>query len=107
MEYFSQDIVHLRSSRRSKKTCKIKTLNLKILKIESSSCQCSMTSIGRKDEIQKDVFRIPNKSRITRKDSREDTEHFSALKTKRRGMEHSVYTPEELGFDRHRDGGTF
>ena len=36
----SQDLRHWRSSRRSRKTCKIETLNPKSLKIESSSCQC-------------------------------------------------------------------
>ena len=48
-----------------KKTCKIETLNLRILKTESSSCQCSMTSIRRREAMQEDVFQIPNKSRIT------------------------------------------
>ena len=33
----------------------------------------------------KDVFLIPNKSRITRRDSREDTGHSKALETKRSG----------------------
>ena len=37
----SQDLRHWRSSRRSRKICKIGTLNQKNLKIESSSCQCS------------------------------------------------------------------
>ena len=46
---FSQDLLHWRSSRRSKKTCKIETLSLKILKIESSSYQCSRTSIGQRE----------------------------------------------------------
>ena len=36
---FSQDVRHWRSSGRSKKICKIETLNLRILKIGSSSCQ--------------------------------------------------------------------
>ena len=47
-------------------------LSLRFLKIEPSSCQCSMTSVGRREEILKDVFQIPNKSRITRRVSRED-----------------------------------
>ena len=38
---FPRTYLHWRSSRRSRKTCKIDTLNLKLLKIESSSCQCS------------------------------------------------------------------
>ena len=44
--------------------------DLELLKIESSSCQCSVTSIGQRKEIQKDVFEIPNMSRLTRRDSR-------------------------------------
>ena len=73
---------------------KIETLNLKSLKIESSSCQCSMTSNEQRDEIHNNIFQIPNKIRITRRDSREDTGHSSALEKKNgKGMELSV-TPE-------------
>ena len=53
---FSHDLLHWRSPRRSKKTCKIETLSLQNLKIESSSCQCSMTSTVQREENQKDVF---------------------------------------------------
>ena len=49
--------------KKSRKTCKNKTLNLKLLKTESCSCRCSMTLIGREEEIQNSVFQIPNKSR--------------------------------------------
>ena len=68
---------------------KIKTLNLRNLKIESSSCQCSMASIGQREEIQKDVFKnfTQKKSRPTPRNSREDTGHSSVLETKRSGME--------------------
>ena len=45
---FSQDLCHWSSSRRSRVTCKIEPLNLRILKIESSSCQCSVTSNGQR-----------------------------------------------------------
>ena len=58
---------------------------------ESSSCQCSMTSIGQRKEIQKYVSRIPNKSRTRQKDSRVDTGHCSAQETKKNCMER---TPE-------------
>ena len=51
--------------------------NLRILKIRSSSCQCSMTSNGQRKEIQKYVVQIPNK------DSHKDTGHSSVLETKR------------------------
>ena len=49
----SQDLHHWKLFERSKKTCKIETLNVKKLMIGSSACQCSMTSIGRREEIQK------------------------------------------------------
>ena len=49
---FSQDLGHWKSSEKSRKTCKNKTLNLKNLKIESFSCRCSMILIGREEEIQ-------------------------------------------------------
>ena len=41
------------------------------------------------------VFQIPNESRITRRDSREDIGHSSALETKRNGMELSVLNLKE------------
>ena len=48
-------------------------------------------------------FQIPNKSRSTRKYAREDTEHSSALETKRNGMELSVTHLKEHGIPlRHR-----
>ena len=37
----SQDLRHWKSSEKPRKTCKNKTLNLKILKTEPSSCRCS------------------------------------------------------------------
>ena len=55
---FSQDLRHRVSSEKSRKTCKNKTLNLKILKIESSSCRCSMILNGREEEIQNNVFQF-------------------------------------------------
>ena len=39
-----------------KKTCKIKTLNLENMKNRSSSCQCSMASIGRERKFRKVYF---------------------------------------------------
>ena len=103
---FTEDLLHWRSSRRSRRTCKIKTLNLESLKIESSSCQCSTTSIGQREEIQKNVFQTPNKSRLTRRDSREDTWLSSVLETKRSGAELSATPLKEMGFHRHTNGGT-
>ena len=47
----SQDLRHWRFSKRSGKTCKIETLNLRNSKIESSACQCSMISYGQRKEI--------------------------------------------------------
>ena len=91
---FSQDSRHWKFSKRSRKTCKLETLSPKSLKIESSSCQCSMTSNGQR-EVQRNVFRIPNESRITRRDSRKDTGHSSALETTRNGVELSVFRLKE------------
>ena len=93
----SQDLRHWRSSRKSRKTSKIKTLNLKNLEIESSSRQCSMTSNGQRKEIQKNVFQTPNTSRITRRDSREDIGHSFNLVMKRNGMELTVILLQENG----------
>ena len=45
---------------------------------------------GQREELQNEVFRVPDKSRSTRRDSRQDTGHFSALETKRSGAELSV-----------------
>ena len=75
VESFSQDILHLTSSRRSKKTWKIATLTLNFLKIGSSSCQSSMASIGRGEEILNIAFQNPKKSRSMRRDSRKGTGH--------------------------------
>ena len=99
---FSQDVRHCRSSRRSRKTCKIETLNLKILKIESSSCQCSMTLNGQREEIQNNVCQIPNKSRITRRDSRDPR----SWRRKEVVWNSQLYTWRKMGFRSHTDGGT-
>ena len=50
----------------------------------------SMTSIGRRESIQQDAVQIPNKSRITQRDSREDTGHSQAQAMKRNGTELSA-----------------
>ena len=71
--------------------------NWKFLKNESSSCQCSTTSVGQREEFQKDVFQILNKSRIARKDSREDTGHSSAHERKRNDTELSATHLKENG----------
>ena len=47
-------------------------------------------SIGRREEVQKDAFQIRNKSRITRRDSREDTRHSLAPAMRRSGTELSA-----------------
>ena len=47
-----------------------------------------------REEIQRNVFQIPNKSRITRRESPEDTGHSFALETISNGMELSVFSPE-------------
>ena len=68
-----------------------------MVKIESTSCHCSRTSIAQREEIQKDVFQIPNNSRITRRDSLEDAVHSSAQETKRSGTELSATHLKEKG----------
>ena len=57
----SQDLPHCRFSRRSRKTCKIETLNLNMLKDGSFSCQRSTTSDGQRKEMKKSVFQILKK----------------------------------------------
>ena len=56
------DILH-----KIQKNLEDRQINQNILKIESSSCQCSMTSIGRTDEFQKSVLGISKRSSITQK----------------------------------------
>ena len=92
----SQDLRHWRFSRRSRKTCKIETLSLKIMEIESSSCQCSMILNGREDEIQNNVFSNSEQVKSHAKNSREDTRLSSSLETKRNGMELSVIQLKEI-----------
>ena len=79
------------------KICKIETLNLRILKIESSSGQCSMTQNGHRKEIQNNVFQIAKMSRSMRRDSREDFGHSSALETNSSGAELWVKHPKRNG----------
>ena len=64
---------------------------------DPSSCQCSMTSNGHREEILRNLFQIPNKSRSMLRDSREDTGHSSALETKRSGTELSAIHLKENG----------
>ena len=87
MGAFSQDLRHGRYSRRPIRICKIKRLIQNILKDESSSCQCSMTSSGQRRENQKDDFRISNNSRTTQKGSRVDIGVSSAQEMKKNGTE--------------------
>ena len=88
---FSQDLRHWKFSERPRNVCKIEKLSLIILKIEPfSSCQCSMIWNEQRKEIQNKLFQIPRKSRITRRDSREDTGHSLVLETKRNRKELTV-----------------
>ena len=66
-------------------------------KIESSSCRCSMILIGREEEIQKNVFQVPNKSRTKRRNSRKGTGHSLDLEATRCGMEHQITLLKENG----------
>ena len=53
------------------------------------------------------MFEIPGTSRITRRDSREDIGHTSALETKRSGTELSATLLKENGFDSPQMVGRF
>ena len=50
---YSQDLPHCRFFRRPRLICKHETLNLRNLKIELSSCQSSLTSIGHEKETKR------------------------------------------------------
>ena len=56
------------------------------LQTGSSSCQCPATLIGQENDMMEFLFRFQNKSRNTRKDSRNDTGLFWVLEMKRSGM---------------------
>ena len=58
-----------RSSRRSRKTCMIETVKLKML-IESSSCQCSITSNGQREEIRNMYFKYRKVKKYAKRFSR-------------------------------------
>ena len=60
----------------------------------------------KREEIQKDVFQIPKKLRLTLKNFREDTGHSSALETKRSGGTLICTLERKIGFHRLTDGGT-
>ena len=92
---FSQDLRLLDNlPKKSRKTCKNKTLNLKLLKTESCSCRCSMIFIGREEETQNNAFQIPNKSRTTRRNSRRGIGHYLDLEAKRIRYGKSKFPPE-------------
>ena len=82
----SQDLHHCRFFKGSRVICEEGILNQKNLEIVSSSCQCSMTSIGQRREKKRIVFQIQTKSRCTRRDSRKDIVRSSVVETKRSGM---------------------
>ena len=60
--------------------------------------------MDKKKEIQHKVFQIPNKSRITRRDSRKDTGHSLDLEMKRNEMELTVTLLKENGFHCRKNG---
>ena len=62
---FSLDFHHYNFFKRSRLMCEKETLNLINSRTGSSSCQCSTTSIGRRNETMEFVFRIQKKSRNT------------------------------------------
>ena len=80
---FSQGLPHWNCSRKSGEICEVEVLNQKNFGIESSSCPFSTTSIGPREEIQRNVFRVPIKSRTARRDSRKVIGHSLDQETKR------------------------
>ena len=68
--------------------------NLKSLKIEPSPCQCSMTSIGQKEEIQKDVFQISKKVKNYAKRFSRGHWTFRGLGDEKKWYGTLSYTPE-------------
>ena len=63
------------------------TLNLTSSQIGSSACQCWTVLIGQEMKMMEFVFRIQKKSRITRRDSCNNTGLFWVQERKRSGME--------------------
>ena len=73
VEYFPKTYLIAHFFRRSRMICKIEKFNLKKLKIELSSFQCSTWSNGQRKETKIIVFQIQKKSRCTWRDSRKDS----------------------------------
>ena len=80
---FSQGLPRWKCSRKFWNICEVEVLNQKNFGIESSSCLCSTTSIGPREAIQRNVFRTPIKSRITRRDARKVIGHSLDQERKR------------------------
>ena len=60
----------------------------KHLEIRSSSCLGSTTLIGQERDMKRNVYRIPKKSKFTRRDSRKDIGRLLTLETKSTVMEY-------------------
>ena len=91
---FSQDLRHWKSSTRSRKTCKNKTLNLKDLKIESSSCRCSTTSKGQRNAIQNNVSQIPKQVKNYAKKFSQGNWTFLGPESEKKWYGNTSYLPE-------------
>ena len=102
----SQDLLHWRSSRRSQKTWQIETLNLKILEIGSSSCQCSMTSIGGREDIQKDISNSEQVKNYAERFSRGHWTFLGPGDEKEVVRNCQLHTWRKMGVHRHTHGGT-
>ena len=61
MEYFPKAYVIGDPQEDPGRLARSELLNMKILKDGSSSCPCSMTSNGQREEIQNNEFQIPKK----------------------------------------------
>ena len=93
----SQDFRHCKFFKRSRMICAKGTSNMRNSQTGSSSSQCSTTSSGQEKETIRFVFRIENKSRRARRNSRRDTGRSSFLETKRSGMEKQSSLLRESG----------
>ena len=105
----SQDLLHWKSSRRPKTTCKIKTLSLKILKDGSSSCQSTFNDIdstrrGNSEKCISNSKQVKNYAKRVFARTLVTPRPRWGKGTVRNSQ---LHTWRKVGFHRHRDGVTF
>ena len=84
----------------------LETLNLKSLKIESSSCQCSMTSIGKGFEIQKEYFKFRTSQEFREEIPARTLDIPRPWRRNEVGRNSQLHTWRNMEFHRFTDGGT-